>query len=82
MAGTNISFVSNPRLTWTDSFAVFRTDGFTKAFIRQSEYESGLVVLDENSEHAIKNQELWFTVNARRNVGYAYWQDSCYVTMI
>lgn len=82
MQGFNISVVPNARLTWTDSFAVFRVDGFTKALIRQGEYESGLVVIDENSEHAKKNREVLFMVDASREVGYGFWQHACYVVMI
>src|SRR5262245_13294207 len=37
MAGYTFSLFANPRLTWTDKFAMFRTDSGTKAFIRQEE---------------------------------------------
>lgn len=72
----------NPRLTWTDSFAVFRTDSEVKGFIRQTEQEVDLKAKAEGSEFEFDNDAWQFGVDAWRGVGYGYWQRSCYVTMV
>lgn len=81
IAGMKVNIQMNPRLIWTDSFAVFRTDSPVKGFIRQSEQDLELNVIGEGSEHTIKNKTWLFTVDTWRNVGYGYWQRACYVTM-
>lgn len=82
IAGLRINVEMNPRLTWTDSFAVFRTDSNIKAFICQSETDPVLKVKDENSEFAFDNDAIQLGIDAWRNVAYGYWQRACYVTMI
>lgn len=82
IAGMNISVQMNPRLTWTDSFAVFRTDSPIKALIRQSETLDTVKMKDESSEYAFDNDAIQIGVDAWRNVGYGYWQRGCYVQMI
>jgi phage major head subunit gpT-like protein len=71
----------NPRLTWTDSFSVFRTDSEVRAFIRQTEQEVELKAKAEGSEFEFDNDAWQFGVDAWRGVGYGYWQRGCYVTM-
>ena len=82
MNGMKVTVEMNPRLTWTDSFAVFRTDSPIKALIRQSETSPALQVIGEDSEHAFKHQEILVGIDTWRNAGYGYWQRACYVTMI
>jgi phage major head subunit gpT-like protein len=82
IAGMTVDVQMNPRLTWTDSFAIFRTDSPIKGMIRQSETEGNMKIKDENSEFAFDNDAIQMGVDAWRNVGYGYWQRSCYVTMI
>lgn len=79
--GMTINVEMNPRLTWTDSFAVFRTDSDIKAFIAQSETDPVLKVKGEDSEFAFDNDAIQLGVDAWRNVAYGYWQRACYVTM-
>lgn len=71
----------NPRLTWTDKFAVFRGDGSVKPFIRQSETGVMLKAKAEGSEFEFDNDAHQYGVDAWRNVGYGYWQHACLVTM-
>lgn len=73
--------VPNARLTWTDSFAVFRADGNVKPFIRQQETEVELKAKAEGSEYEFDNDAWQFGVDTWRNATYGYWQHSCYVTM-
>lgn len=80
--GMTVDVQMNPRLTWTDSFAVFRTDSPIKALIRQSETEPVLRAVAEGSDFEYFNKAWQFGVDAWRNVGYGYWQRACYVTMI
>ncbi len=79
--GLSVSVHMNPRLTWTDSFAVFRTDSPIKGLIRQSETEEDLKAKAEGSEFEFDNDAWQFGIDAWRNVGYGYWQRACYVTM-
>lgn len=79
--GMMIDVVMNPRLTWTDSFAVFRTDSPIKAFIRQSEMDVELKAKAEGSEFEFDNDAWQFGIDSWRGVGYGLWQRACYVTM-
>jgi phage major head subunit gpT-like protein len=81
VAGLTVDVQMNPRLTWTDSFAVFRTDSPIKGLIRQSETDGNVKVKDETSEFAFDNDAIQIGIDAWRNVGYGYWQRACYVTM-
>lgn len=82
VAGMNVSVQMNARLTWTDSFAIFRTDSPIKGFIRQSEQDVELKAKAEGSEFEFDNDAWQFGIDAWRGVGYGYWQRACYVTMI
>ncbi|PTR17496.1 Mu-like prophage major head subunit gpT [Nitrosospira sp. Nsp2] len=81
IAGLKIEVHMNPRLTWTDSFAVFRTDSPIKGLIRQSETGIELKVKGENSEYEFDNQAWQFGIDTWRTAGYGYWQRACKVTM-
>lgn len=72
---------SNVRLGWTDSFAVFRTDGNVKPFIRQEEVPVQVSAIAEGSEHAFKENEYLYGIYTSRNVGLGYWQHACKVKM-
>ena len=74
--------VANPRLTWTDKFALFRADGSVKPFIRQEETAVRLSAKAEGSEFEFDNDAHQYGVDTWRNVGYGYWQHACLVTMI
>lgn len=81
IAGLTVDVQMNPRLTWTDSFAVFRTDSPIRAFIRQTEQEIELKVKAEGSDFEFDNDAWQWGIDAWRGVGYGYWQRACYVTM-
>lgn len=74
--------VTNPRLTWTDKVAVFRTDGNVKPFIRQEEEPLDLNAVAEGSELEFNSKVWHFGVDTWREVGYGYWQHACLATMI
>lgn len=76
-----ITVVVNPRLTWTTKFAIFRTDGRTKPFIRQEEEELELKVQAEGSQIEFDKNLHQYGIDTWRNVGYGMWQHSCLVTM-
>lgn len=82
VAGLTVDVQMNPRLTWTDSFAVFRTDSPIKAFIRQTEQEVEFKAKAEGSEFEFDNDAWQFGIDAWRGVGYGYWQRACYVVMV
>jgi phage major head subunit gpT-like protein len=71
----------NPRLTWTDRFAVFRTDGNVKPSILQEE-DGGVdvVAIGDGSEYEQLNKEQIYGVDWSGNVGYGYWQGAVLVT--
>lgn len=80
--GFNISIVPNVRLaTWTVSFAVFRTDGQVKPFVRQEELPIQIDAIAEGSELEFNEDKHHYGIKTSRNVGYGYWQHSCYVTL-
>lgn len=76
-----VDVAPNARLTWTDKFAVFRTDGSVKPFIRQEEEAVNLKAKAEGSEFEFDNDAHQYGVDTWRNVGYGYWQHGCLVTM-
>lgn len=82
IAGLTVNVQMNARLTWTDSFAIFRTDSPIKALIRQTEQEVEFKAKAEGSEFEFDNKAWQFGIDASRGVGYGYWQRACYVTMI
>lgn len=72
----------NTRLSsWTDKFAVFRTDGAAKPLITQEEEALSVSAVAEGSEHEFKNNEHLYGVKRIGNVGYGLWQQACLVTM-
>lgn len=79
--GVNMRIAVNPRLTWTDKFAVFRADGGVKPFIRQQETEVMLKAKAEGSEFEFDNDAHQYGVDSWRNAGYGYWQHACLITM-
>jgi phage major head subunit gpT-like protein len=80
--GYNFRLAVNPRLTWTDKLAVFRTDGSTKPFILQEEEDVSVSAIAEGSELEFKEDKHQYGVKALRNVGYGYWQHSCLVQAV
>lgn len=81
MKNMEIVPASNVRLDWTKSFAVFRSDGNVKPFIRQEEVPVEVSAIAEGSELAFQHKKHHYGVYASRNVGYGYWQHGCKVTM-
>lgn len=75
-----VTWVANPRLTWTTKFAVFRTDGATRPFIFQEELPVQVQVLAEGSELEVNENQHQYGVKAIHEAGYGYWQDACLVT--
>jgi phage major head subunit gpT-like protein len=80
-AGLDVSVQMMPELTWTDSFAVWRTDSPVKGLIRQNEMDPQVKMKDENSEFAFDNDAIQIGVDAWRGADYGLWQRACYVTM-
>ncbi len=78
----SISVVTNPRLTGTDDFYTFRTDGSVKPFIRQQETAVELKWKADGSEYEMDNDAHQYGVDTWRNVGYGYWQHACYNQMV
>lgn len=81
LGGFSFELAVNPRLTWTEKFGVFRTDGQTKAFIRQEEEGVTVSAVAEGSELEFNENKHRYGVKAIRNVGYGYWQHACLTTL-
>jgi phage major head subunit gpT-like protein len=81
MDGFKIGVQVNPRLTWTDRFAVYRADGNVKPFIRQEELPVQVDAIAEGSELEFKERKHHYGLYASGNVGYGYWQHACLVTL-
>lgn len=81
LGGFSFELAVNPRLTWTEKFAVFRTDGQTKPFIRQEEEGVTVSAIAEGSELEFRENKHHYGVKAIRNVGYGYWQHACLTTL-
>lgn len=82
LKGIQIDVQMVPELTWTDSFAVWRTDSPIKGIIRQNETDPQVKMKDENSEFAFDNDAIQIGIDAWRGADYGLWQRACYVTMI
>ena len=78
----NITVAQNPRLPWTDKFAIFRTDSAIKPFIRQEEEGVKVKAIAEGSELEFTHDKHQYGVDTWRNVGYGYWQHACQVKLI
>jgi len=77
----NLISVINPRLTWTTKLAVYNTDGTTKPFIEQVEYDPIMVAIAEDSEHEKLKREHLYSVERMGNVAFGMWQKACLVTL-
>jgi phage major head subunit gpT-like protein len=75
-----VDWVANPRLTWTDKFALFRTDGEARPFIFQEELPVQVQILAEGSELEVNENQHQYGVKAIHEAGYGFWQDACLVT--
>lgn len=74
-SGYRIQVVPNGRLTWTDRFAVLRSDAMAKPLIRQEETGIDLKMKAEGSDFEFDKNAWQFGIDASRNVGYGmYWQ--------
>lgn len=76
-----VTWVANPRLTWTDKFAIFRTDGESRPFIFQEELPVQVQVLAEGSELEINENQHQYGVKAIHQAGYGFWQDAVLMTL-
>lgn len=76
-----VDWVANPRLSWTDKFAVFRADGETRPFIFQEELPVQMHALAEGSELEANENQHQYGVKAIHAAGYGFWQDACLVTL-
>jgi phage major head subunit gpT-like protein len=79
--GFRIGVEMLPELTWTTSFAVWRTDGNIKGLIRQNEMDPQTKMKDENSEFAFDNDAIQIGIDAWRGADYGLWQRACYANM-
>jgi len=74
--GFGFDLVVNPRLTWTDQFAVFRSDAILSPFVKQVEVDTTVSALAEGSEEAFKNKRHLYGVNRIMNFGCGDWKGS------
>lgn len=77
-----LSVAMNPRLSWTDKLAIFRTDGAVKPLIRQEEEAVVLKAIAEGSELEFNEDKHRYGVDTWRNVGLGFWQHACLAQLI
>lgn len=77
MDAISLKVAPNPRLPWTDKFAVFRTDGSIKPIIRQEEEPVTLKAIAEGSELEFNEDKHHYGVDTWRNAGFGFWQYAC-----
>jgi phage major head subunit gpT-like protein len=73
--------VVNPRLTWTENVAVFRTDGAIKPFIVQIEEPPVMEVVGAGSEYEFLNNGRLYGVKKSGNVAYWDFTKACLLHM-
>ena len=79
--GFSITPIANPRLTWTDRFALIAIDPDSPAFIKIEEGPATMKAIAEGSELEF-DEDMWkFGVDAWRNVAFGFWQKACMVVM-
>jgi phage major head subunit gpT-like protein len=79
--GFKFQLVANPRLTWTDKFAMFALDTAWKPFIVQTEAPPSVEILGEGSDYAFFNAAHLFSVIKSGNVGYGRFDKAIQVTL-
>lgn len=83
---------TSPRISWTDKFALFSTQGTQRPIIRQQRKPNNsapgynvdgmlLETLWLDSEHCKKNDECLISVETERAVAYGDWKKACLVTL-
>ncbi|WP_027833833.1 Mu-like prophage major head subunit gpT family protein [Maritalea myrionectae] len=75
-----IKIVPNARLTWSDSFVLYRTDSEVKPFIIQEEEPIEPWAIGDGTEHEVKEKEHLYGVDWAGNVGYGQWSGAVKVT--
>lgn len=80
LEGMSFSLYTNPRLTWTTKFAVFRADGRAKPFVRLEEVPLEVRAIAEGSELEFNENVHRYGIHAVHNIGYGMWQHGCLVT--
>ena len=73
--------VVNPRLNWTDKFALFNTDGAIKPLVFQRETAIRVSSKAEGSEFEHDYDRHQHGVDYWGNVAYGLWQKACLVTL-
>jgi len=82
MGGYSMQLAASPRSTWTDKFAIFRTDAATMPFIRQEETELEVAAIAEGSELEFEHRMHHYGISASRAAGFGAWQRAVLITLI
>lgn len=75
------NIIVNPYLTWTDKFAIFRSDAPFKSLIIQLEFPPVMKALAEGSDHEFFNNEVLFSIEKSGNVGLGCFDKCALVTL-
>lgn len=78
--GFSVQLIVNPRLTWTEQMALFRTDGATQALVMQEEEPITTDMIGPGSEEEFRNNRHLFGAKATRSVGYGRWEHAVMYT--
>jgi len=80
--GFRINLSTNVRLTETDTFFVFNSDGTTSPFIRQEETGIMMKVKGAGSDYEFNNDAHQYGIDTWRNAGYGRWEKACRTQLI
>ncbi len=80
LGGWQFELAVNARMSISNAFATFRTDGDVQSLIRQEEEGVKVAAIAEGSELEFKERKHHYGVSAIRNVGYGLWQRSVLTT--
>lgn len=79
--GFNVSVHANPRLTWTDRFAILRDDGMYSPIIIQTEVPPEISLKGYDSDWFFDNREIQLGLFTSCAAGYGLWQGACQVIL-
>lgn len=84
-SGVNVRLIISPRLkTWTTKFAVVRADapqGAPAMIFQENKREHLMQILDESSDHYVKNDQILAKVQTVGNGGYGMWTSAALCTL-
>lgn len=80
-SGLNFQVFTDPRLTWTDKFAMYVLDSESKPFIHQEELETEISSVAEGTEYEFINDAHLYGTKRIHNVGFGDWRKALLIEL-